>query len=193
MSDELKLKLSLAKKGKVFTDEHRANLSKSHLGKIPSNIEMFKKCRKGISLSGEHKDKIGKAHKGKAISIETREKLSKAGKGKPAWTKGLKGLMAGEKNANWISDRSKIKVYDRQYGTLHTEWARTCKDRDSRRCKLGNKECKGQLEVHHIYRFSEYPNLRYETSNGITLCHFHHPRKKALEEELKNTFIKLIS
>ena len=193
MSDELKLKMSLAKKGKKFTDEHRANLSKSHKGKMPSNIETFKNFRTGKPLTEEHKEKIGLGNKGKTISTETREKISKAGKGKTAWNKGMKGFLAGDKNPNWIADRSKLKKHNRQIGTRHKEWVDTCKERDDKKCRLRNKECSGQLEVHHIFRFSEYPKKRYDIDNGICLCHFHHPRKKALEIEMRDTFIKLIS
>lgn len=193
MSDELKLKLSIAKKGKVFTEEHRKKLSLSHLGKIPSNIEYFATCRKGVSLSEEHKRKIGLKHKGKTISEETRKKIGSAGKGRTAWNKGIKGLLAGDKNPNWVSDRSKLKKFNRQVGGAHSEWVNTCKIRDDKKCKLRGKECSGRLEVHHIFRFSEYPERRYDITNGITLCHFHHPRKKQDEERMRDTFIKLIS
>lgn len=193
MSDELKLKLSLAKKGKVFTDEHKANLSKSHIGKIPSNLEMLRTYRKGRPLTEEHKKRIGEGQKGKVMSPEARIKIGLAGRGRTAWNKGLKGFMAGEKNANWIADRSKLKKFNRQVGSNHFDWVKACKERDGKKCKLRNKGCSGQLEVHHIFRFSEYPDLRYELSNGITLCHFHHPRKKASEEEMRELFIKLIS
>lgn len=81
MSDELKKKLSLAKIGKVFTAKHKANLSKSHLGKMPANIEMLRTYRKGRPLSEAHKNGIGAGNKGKVISKETRLKISIAGVG----------------------------------------------------------------------------------------------------------------
>ncbi len=194
MSDELKLKLSLAKKGKVFTDEHRANLSKAHIGKKPTNLDMLRTYRKGRPLTEEHKRKIGLAHKGKTISPEAKIKIGLAGLGRVPWNKGNGEYMKGSKNHTWIPDRDKLKQkYNRQIGPLHTQWVKACKDRDGGKCKLGSKECSGRLEVHHIYRFSEHPELRYELTNGITLCHFHHPRKKAQEDELRELFIKLIS
>lgn len=33
---------------------------------------------------------------------------------------------------------------------------------------------------------------RYEINNGITLCHFHHPRKREKEKELSPFFQELI-
>lgn len=193
MSDELKLKMSLAKKGKVFTDEHKANLSKSHKGKIPSNIEILITYRKGRPLTDEHKKRIGEGQRGKVMSPEARIKIGLAGKGRIPWNKGNGDYMKGCNNHNWLEDRGKLKKHNRQIGTRHSEWVQACKARDGKKCRLRNKECSGQLEVHHIFRFSEYPDLRYELSNGITLCHFHHPRKKALEEEMRELFIKLIS
>lgn len=197
MSDELKLKLSLVKKGKVFTDEHRANLSKAHIGKMPSNIETFKMSRKGYKMTEEEKVKHSECLRGRKMNYQSEETKARAlnnlRTGVP-WNKGKGEYMTGSKNPNWITDRNKLKEkYNRQIGSLHKEWVNACKKRDGKKCKLASKECIGKLEVHHIYRFSEYPELRYELSNGITLCHFHHPRKKSLEEELRELFIKLIS
>ena len=42
----------------------------------------------------------------------------------------------------------------------------------------------GNVVAHHILGFAQYPELRYEVNNGITLCHFHHPRKRIDEEKL---------
>jgi len=38
----------------------------------------------------------------------------------------------------------------------------------------------------------DYPELRYEVNNGITLCHFHHPRKINDEMKLSPYFQELI-
>jgi len=94
MSDELKLKLSLAKKGKTFSDEHRANLSKSHKGKMPSNIETFKMSRKGYKMTAEEKIKHSQCLKGKPQvykSADSRE-MSLKNLCTTSWNKG-KGVM----------------------------------------------------------------------------------------------------
>lgn len=41
--------------------------------------------------------------------------------------------------------------------------------RDGARCRL----CQSSrtLEVHHIYRWYDFPALRFVLDNGITLCH----------------------
>ena len=192
MSEEMKLKLSLAKKGKVFSEEHRKKLSESHKGKIPTNLETFKRNRLGKTNSDEWKKFMSEKFKGRVMSDEWIEKIRLSSKGRIPWNKGL-SFNCGPKNPNWIKDRTKLKKFNRQIGTAHKEWVEACKLRDGKRCKLTSKECAGQLEVHHIHRFSEHPELRYEITNGITLCHRHHPRTKQLEEKLRDTFLKLIS
>jgi 5-methylcytosine-specific restriction endonuclease McrA len=42
------------------------------------------------------------------------------------------------------------------------------KQRDKYQCKMCG--CKKKLQVHHILEWSENPHLRYEVTNGITLC-----------------------
>lgn len=99
------------------------------------------------------------------------------------WNKGLKGLNIGEKNGKWIKDRSKLKKCERKDKNVqYIYWSRQVKNRDNWKCRLSNDECKGRLEAHHIKNWIDYPELRYEINNGITLCHFHHPRRWKKEE-----------
>jgi hypothetical protein len=72
------------------------------------------------------------------------------------------------------------------------EWAVAVKNRDGWKCKISDNNCFGRLESHHILRWKDYPELRYEVNNGITLCQFHHPRKIKDEMNLIPTFKELI-
>lgn len=69
-------------KGTVLSEEHKRKLSEAHKGKMPKNIELFRK--KG-SLAC-----IGRTpwNKGKSTSLEIREKQNKAKLGKPSPKKG---------------------------------------------------------------------------------------------------------
>ena len=96
-----------------------------------------------------------------------------------------------EKNPRWIADRSKLKVDDRR-SLKNNCWIEDCKERDGRKCKINTKDCTGQLEVHHILSWKEYPELRHVINNGITLCHFHHPRKREDEKRLSSYFTSLL-
>ena len=70
-------------------------------------------------------------------------------------------------------------------------WRKKVLNRDNGRCQMINKDCKGIIEVHHILRYSEFPELRFEVKNGISLCNFHHPRKKVEEIKLVPFFTSL--
>jgi hypothetical protein len=66
-------------------------------------------------------------------------------------------------------------------------------ERDSWKCKINNKNCCGRIEVHHILSWFDYPELRYNINNGITLCHAHHPERRAEEKRLIPKFKELVS
>lgn len=96
----------------------------------------------------------------------------------------------------WIEDRTKLKRVNAQ-GERRTSayffWRKSVWLRDSYACKIANPDCAGRIEAHHILGWAEHPELRYEINNGITLCHAHHPRKRAEEKRLIPTFLELVS
>ena len=47
-------------------------------------------------------------------------------------------------------------------------------ERDKYSCRLYDKECQGNLELHHIYYRSERKDLIDEPNNCIMLCLYHH-------------------
>lgn len=112
---------------------------------------------------------------------------------KPAWNKGLSGIMpSGENHPRWIKDRDMI--VGRHNRNFHDSgykvWRKSVWGRDGYKCKVINEDCNGRIEAHHIFRWIDFPKLRYEVNNGITLCHFHHPRTRKKEDELKSVFLK---
>ena len=120
----------------------------------------------------EHKRKIAESHMGEK---------------NPAYGK------IGELNPRYIKDRTLLKKTDHRANSANWEWKRKCKIRDENKCRIADDNCKGQLEVHHILSYKDHPELRYEINNGITLCHFHHPRSRIKEKELSPYFIYLIT
>ena len=74
----------------------------------------------------------------------------------------------------------------------NSEWRLMVFGRDDYRCQMcGEKGC--YLEAHHIKKWSKYPSLRREVSNGITLCNCCHLLTKHHEEEYESLFEELIT
>jgi uncharacterized membrane-anchored protein len=76
--------MSAAAKAKVLSDEHKANIGKSHLGSKRS-VETRQKMgawQVGRKLSDETKEKIRAQHVGRRHSQESKEKMSAARAGK---------------------------------------------------------------------------------------------------------------
>lgn len=101
----------------------------------------------------------------------------------------------GKESHRWIKDRNKLKIDERKksYDTKYKYWMLAIKKRDKWKCRIINKDCKGRLEAHHILDWENYPELRYEINNGITLCHAHHPRGRAKEKRMVSCFMELLS
>jgi len=89
-------------------------------------------------------------------------------KGYTPWNKGKK-LPRGEKANNWkggISRAYKTGYYSIEY----KEWRKKVFERDNYTCQKCFDKSKKYITPHHIKSFAKYPKLRYEVSNGITLC-----------------------
>jgi hypothetical protein len=97
----------------------------------------------------------------------------------------------GENHWNWQGGISNRDIHSLN-NPLYKKWRMKVFTRDNFKCKIADKNCDGQLEAHHILRWSEFEELRYEVNNGITLCHFHHPRKIKDEMKLSPYFKDLI-
>lgn len=101
---------------------------------------------------------------------------------------------AGDQNPAWKGGIEFRKKSDRAYDdSAYMEWRKQVKNRDGWKCKIASKDCHGRLEAHHILPWRDYPELRYETNNGITLCQAHHPRKRAEEKRLAPLFQELVT
>lgn len=116
-----------------------------------------------------------KAHwKGKNHSVESIERM----KGRIPWNKGMKmseeyckklsELHKGELHWNWkggISPERKRVWASREY----KKWRENVFIRDNYTCQWCKK--RGiELNADHIKPFSRFPELRFELSNGRTLC-----------------------
>ena len=74
--------------------------------------------------------------------------------------------------------------------TEYQRWKQKIKKRDAYTCKIcGSRK---NLEVHHIFPLSIFPEYQIETWNGITLCEKCHRKIRHKEIQYKNQFIKNI-
>lgn len=104
--------------------------------------------------------------------------------------------MSGSNHWGWLEDRTSLNRESKQgerRTSIYFDWRKQVWLRDKFACKIGNPDCSGRIEAHHILSWKDYPELRYEVNNGITLCHFHHPRKRNDEMRLSPYFTELVN
>lgn len=173
--------------GKKLTQQHKDNISKGNKGKHKISTE--NRLKMVIAQRAAHLK----------ASKKTRLKMSKSQTKR--WASDynrLKNAQArGTKHPLWIRDRTTLKKFNNttkdRRSSAYQEWRKRTWKRDNYTCKLKNNKCKGRIEAHHIRGYTKYPKLRYKLNNGITLCHAHHPRKKAEEKRLEPIFKELVS
>lgn len=82
----------------------------------------------------------------------------------------------------------------RDFGDKHyREWRKSVLKRDKCRCQMPGCKKRTKLEVHHIQTWASAIYLRYEVSNGITLCRQCHSSIKNKERFFISLFMSIIS
>ena len=197
--------LTCTKTFMVFKYRKKANFCSHPCYWADLKLRPSKPTGRTFNHTAEAKEKIRLAGLGRVFSEETKKKISEKAKlrGFPEATR-LKSLSpeslakrTGENHPLWIKDRNKLKRFndvqkDRRSSAYNT-WRREVYKRDGYTCRIHNEDCSGRLEAHHILGFTEHEDLRYNINNGITLCHFHHPRVREEEKRLSPYFMELVS
>lgn len=129
-----------------------------------STINKRIKSRENYKHSEETKEKIGAAHR-------------------------------GNKNWSWRGGISKLR--NRQFSQVkHKNWREKVFKRDNytcQKCKARSGNGKAvKLEAHHIKPFAYFKDLRYNMSNGLTLCKNCHIEETRKERKINwsNQYIK---
>lgn len=141
-TEETKRKISEALVGKKHTEETKKKMSLAKMG--------------NTHASG-NKNMLGRTH-----SEETRKKLSVAHSGKERLYR------RGNKCNFWRGGITPINLIIRT-SLKYKNWRTKVFERDNYTCQRC-KQKGGRLHAHHIQSFSEYPTLRFDINNGITLC-----------------------
>jgi len=99
-------------------------------------------------------------------------------------------FQSGKNSPQWVNGN--YKKCDERNDSAYQNWHKLVKKRDRNKCVFKGQHCSGYNIVHHILPWRDYPELRYEIKNGITLCQFHHPRKWDDERRLIPFFQGLV-
>ena len=71
-------------------------------------------------------------------------------------------------------------------------WKKIIRRRDRRKCQFPDCHEKKKLQCHHIIRWSDCPELRYDIGNGILLCKSHHELVTGEEIIYAPIFIEIV-
>jgi hypothetical protein len=177
MPEEMRQKLS---------ESHRKSPTRYWLGKkvLPHMREILSKARvglepwnKGQKMSAEIRAKFSKSHKGKKLSPGNEvNRIASLPKGAAHWN--WRGGITPEMTKLRNSEDSNL-------------WKRSVLKRDDYTCrKCGIRGRK--LRCHHIVNWSDHPELRFLTDNGVALCdgdhrefHRRYGRKSNTREQLE--------
>lgn len=158
--------------------------------------------RRGISRPIEVIEKVWLGNLGKKRSQETKDKLSIAKTGikqsKDSIQKRIKsraGYRHSQETIEKIKISNKKRFENHEYKTdestiarkksQYKDWRKSVYARDDYTCQ--KCLCRGKdLHPHHIMNFKAHPELRYEVSNGITLCVEHHKKFHKLYGKVRN-------
>ena len=125
-------------------------------------------------------------------------------KPRKAWNKGGKGLSggfpkgkhnlknSGKNNWNWKGGVTK-ENHKIRYSLEYRMVAADSKKRDDYTCQMPGCGVRGgKLESHHIKTFKNYPDLRNDIKNLITLCRKCHLSTLGKEEKYEELFNQII-
>lgn len=143
----------------------------------------------GKKISAKLKGRPNLALKGQ--KFPGRKNSGQFSKGIEPWNKGKTGVytpeqirhisegtkrnaLRGPDNPAWKGGIVRLIDEDRQT-SQYSEWRTAVFRRDNYTCQIC-EQIGGKLVAHHIKSYADFPELRFEVNNGITLCRSDHSR-----------------
>jgi len=173
-----------ANKGRKHSPEEIEKIKKAVKGQKPrkKNIALTIKRNKERIWTPEAREHLRQIRLGTKANKETKKKMSKQRKGdgnafygkkhsektKRKWSKARKGKMVGIIHPQWKGGITPLNQVIR-HSTKYKEWRIAVFERD-KYCCVSCKKVGGNINAHHILSFSNYPLLRFDVNNGVTLC-----------------------
>lgn len=118
--------------------------------------------------------------------MQTKEyklKMSRANKGSNNGMYGRYGTLNPSYNPN-IPPEERI---NRRFIDGYSTWRQAVYERDNYTCQCCGDKKGHNLVAHHLYNYKDYPKLRLDVSNGITLCDKCHKKFHKLYGSRHNT------
>ena len=75
---------------------------------------------------------------------------------------------------------------------VYKDWRLKVYKRDRFTCQMPRCKSKKRLQAHHIQRWSSAAILRYDVSNGITLCRECHNNVTGHEQQYETLFMNIV-
>ncbi len=75
----------------------------------------------------------------------------------------------------------------------YKKWRKAVYKRDGYKCRWPNCNLKRKLNAHHIRTWANFPGLRFDIENGISLCSYHHNLIKGMENIYESTFLRILA
>lgn len=135
------------------------------------------KAQKGRIIPGfNQKPKLGKIQTCKTCGSEFQRAPSRSGKycsqSCRAHDKASFEAIRGSRHYNWKGGKTPTDVTLRRSPEARA-WTMAVFRRDKFRCRVVGCE-ERRLQAHHIAPWADFPHLRFDVSNGVTLCKAHH-------------------
>jgi hypothetical protein len=187
----------MKQKRKPISEAHKAAISRAQTGRpgywtgkrMPAPvIEKMRAAKQGRHHTEATRQRIAEAGRLRRHSEATLAKLRQRCL-TPEHRLKIGLAQRGEKSHAWKGGVcSALKIAKARTRS----WRKQVLARDGHRCQwrgCGATESQGRwkgLHAHHILPFMDYPDLRYDVSNGITLCRQHHNQVERENRRVRN-------